>query len=626
MTHTAAYGDDALDDPAEAGSGGWLPEIVVHLSMMIVIAALGMALRTSFGFGMVAAIAIALSVYWCLLVVHALVRRGKDAADLSEEVAQLADENAALRRLTGARRSPEMERELPRLGGLTGGMTGDRPPPRVLERSRAPEAARPKAPELPKPELPKAGPGPSKPVVSGPAPRASEPAKARPTPPPPPKPVAATAPPRNGNVAPPARGAIAPPARKPPPPPVATRMPPPPPARPRAQGLAALAAEKPVAKAPVEMPRESAEGEDPRAQDIAIMQSLIKGLADQINGPAAKIEAPRAPVAPEPRSEPVSEPMSDLVPELAEALVQASVEPALDDVPVEPMLDNIQQQVGALRDMADDMRDSLLPPSAESVASAGARSLHTQLEYALDAARIDVCVDPILGLDDRRARHFEVSVRLHSEGGEILDPRHFMGALAGTGLTPRIEALTFSETIRLAGEFAARGAAADLFSIASGESLRDGDFHAALGGALAPDTRLGARLVMSIPQEEVRAFGPAHWQALAALSEAGLRYALIDVVDLDMDFEALAAEGFEFVRLDADVFLQGLPAPHGIVPAADLCRHLSGFGFTLIVSRIGEERELAEVLGFGALLGQGRLFGGPRPIRQERPARHPSAA
>ncbi len=599
MTQTAAYGDDALDDPAEAGSGGWLPEIVVHLSIMIVIAALGMALRTSFGFGMASSIAIALSVYWCLLVVHALVRRGQDAADLGEEVAQLADENAALRRLAGMPRNVDAERAPPRLAGLT----AERLPPRVLDRSRAPEAARPKGPELPK-----AGPGPSKPVASDPALRASEPVKAKPTPPPaPPKPAVATAPPRQANGLPAAREPIAPPARKPPPPLAATRVPPPlAPARPRPQGLAALAAEKPVARAPVEIPRESAEAEDPRAQDIAIMQSLIKGLADQINAPAAKIEAPRAPVAPAP--------------------MPPAVEPVLDDVPVEPMLDNVQQQVGALRDMADDMRDSLAPPPADSVVSAGARSLHTELERALDAAHIDVCVDPILGLDDRRARHFEVSVRLHVEGGEILDPRHFMGALTGTGLTPRIEALTFSETIRLAGEFAARGAAADLFSIASGESLRDGDFHAALGGALAPDVRLGARLVMSIPQEEVRAFGPAHWQALAALSEAGLRYALIDVVDLDMDFEWLAAEGFEFVRLDADVFLQGLPAPHGIVPAADLCRHLSGLGFTLIVSRIGEEQELAEVLGFGALLGQGRLFGGPRPIRQERPARHPSAA
>jgi cyclic-di-GMP phosphodiesterase TipF (flagellum assembly factor) len=535
-------------------------------------------------------------------VVHALVRRGKDAADLSEEVAQLADENAALRRLTGARRSPEMERELPRLGGLTGGMTGDRPPPRVLERSRAPEAARPKAPELPKPELPKpelpkAGPGPSKPVVSGPAPRASEPAKAKPTPPPPPKPPAATAPPRSGNVAPPARGAIAPPARKPPPPPVATRMPPPPPARPRAQGLAALAAEKPVAKAPVEIPRESAEGEDPRAQDIAIMQSLIKGLADQINGMPAPAEVPRAPIATEHST-----------------------------VAAEPPVDATEEQIGALRDMADDMRESLTMPVEERGATSRALSVQAELARAIEDARIDICLDPILGLGDRRARHFEVSVRLRSEDGEILDPRLYAGMIAGTGLTPRIEALTFSEAVRFAGEFAARGANADLFSVATGESLRDGGFHTALTDALAPDTRLGARLVMSITQAEVRAFGPAHWWALTALSDAGLRYALVDVVDLDMDFEALAAQGFEFVRLDAAVFLQGLAAPHGIVPAADLCRYLSGLGFTLIVSRIAEERELAKVLGFGALLGQGQLFGGPRPIRRERPAPHSSAA
>ena len=63
-----------------------------------------------------------------------------------------------------------------------------------------------------------------------------------------------------------------------------------------------------------------------------------------------------------------------------------------------------------------------------------------------------------------------------------------------------------------------------------------------------------------------------------------------------------------------------------MVPAADLCRYLSGLGFTLIVSRIAEERELAKVLGFGALLGQGQLFGGPRPIRRERAAPHSSAA
>jgi cyclic-di-GMP phosphodiesterase, flagellum assembly factor TipF len=323
------------------------------------------------------------------------------------------------------------------------------------------------------------------------------------------------------------------------------------------------------------------------------MQSLIKGLADKLNGPMVKVEAPRTPVAP---------------------------------APVAPALDTVEGQVGALREASEDMRDSLAAPALGGTDPGPALGMHDALARAIEASRIDVYLDPILGLDDRRARHFEVSVRLRSEDGEILDPNAYADAIGGTGLTPRIEALTFTESIRLAGEFAARGAAADLFSSASGESLRNGGFHAAIDDALAPDAALAARLVMSIAQAEVRAFGPAHWEALAVLSQASLRYALVDVVDLDMDFEALADRDFEFVRLDAQVFLQGLPAPHGFVPAADLCRHLSGLGFTLIVSRIAEERELVKVLGFGALLGQGRLFGGPRPIRQERTPRTSSAA
>lgn len=593
MTQTAAYDADALEGPADAGSGGWLREVVVHVSMMIVIAALGMALRTSFGFGMLPAIVMALTVYWCLLVVHALVRRGQVAADLGDEVEKLAGENAALRRLVGAPPGMGIEREPPRLAGFN----GDRPPPRVLDRSRSGEAAR-----LRSLEPPRGDPGNS----SGESTAPREPAKGRPAPTPaapklPAAPARAAGPARGG------RGEVAPPAKKPPALTSGPRVPAPPPlpARPRPHGLAALAVDKPAIKPPVEAPREGTEADDPRAQDIAIMQSLIKGLADQINGAPApgpaqaesQIEAPRAPIATE------------------HQLVET-----------EPPLHATEAQVGALRDMADDMRESLAAPEEESVAVSRALSIQAELAGAMDDARIDICLDPILGLGDRRARHFEVSVRLRSEEGEILDPRLYASMIAGTGLTPRIEALTFSETIRFAGEFAARGAAADLFSVASGESLRDGGFHAALTDALAPDTRLGARLVMSIAQSEVRAFGPAHWRALAALSEAGLRYALVDVVDLDMDFEALVAQGFEFVRLDAAVFLQGLAAPHGMVSAADLCRYLSGLGFTLIVSRIAEERELAKVLGFGALLGQGQLFGGPRPIRRERVAPHSSAA
>ena len=103
------------------------------------------------------------------------------------------------------------------------------------------------------------------------------------------------------------------------------------------------------------------------------------------------------------------------------------------------------------------------------------------------------------------------------------------------------------------------------------------------------------------------------------MAAAGFGFALEDVTDLEMDFGKLKALGFEFVKLDAEVFLEGMQAPGGCIAAADICRYLSEFGLTLIVGAIDDDWLLAKVMGFGVLLGKGTLFGGPRLIKAMEP-------
>lgn len=629
MTHTAAFDDRDVDAPVSAEPGGAWREAVVQLSMLIVVIAVGFALRMSFGFSVFGAVGLAITVYSMVLLVHTLVRRGQDVAELNEELDHLEDENEELRRMAGPRWPPAPIREAHRL------------PIEPSLRAAPPKAGSPAPPTAVKPGSTAKSPVP--PTLGGPPAQPAVPSKA--TSPQnamgqPPAATLQTAQPARQAVV--ARGtpkAAAPvkesaPASKTPATPAATTgsptaarpAPPPLPPRPPAEGLAVLVADKGArlrppqagaprpaapasrADAPADTPRAPVLEEDPRAQDVAVMQSLIKGLAEQING---------QPKAPEPKL-----PMP----------LPHEMKPELDV----SSFDTVDDQVDALRDAATALRapaghdERMVPelraPDVDSNYVGADLSLHAQLAGAIDDARIDIYLEPILGLDDRKARHFEVSVRLRDEDGELLDPHDFAGAIAGTGLVPRIESYSFTETIRLAGQFAARGSDADLFSNISGESLRDSGFHAALVDALEPDVGLATHLIMSISQSEIRTFGPAHWDALAAMASSGLRYALIDVVDLDMDFDALKRYGFDFVRLDAPVFLRGLPAPHGFVPAADLCRHLAQSGFTLIVSRIADERELVKVFGFGALLGQGRLFGGARPIKIDHAPVQSSAA
>jgi cyclic-di-GMP phosphodiesterase TipF (flagellum assembly factor) len=104
-------------------------------------------------------------------------------------------------------------------------------------------------------------------------------------------------------------------------------------------------------------------------------------------------------------------------------------------------------------------------------------------------------------------------------------------------------------------------------------------------------------------------------RSLEELKDLGFRFAMEGVTDLDMDFDRLVQSGFVFAKLDADVFVAGLPAPDGPIPASDICRFLAEAGLTLIVQSIESERQLGEILGFGALYGQGALFGGPRPVK-----------
>jgi cyclic-di-GMP phosphodiesterase TipF (flagellum assembly factor) len=233
---------------------------------------------------------------------------------------------------------------------------------------------------------------------------------------------------------------------------------------------------------------------------------------------------------------------------------------------------------------------------------------------AVAAERIEVLLEPIHALIEGRPRHFEVSTRLLTPEGGALDRRAYVAAARGSGLLPRIDAAKMIRAARIASRLGRRGREGAVLTSITGDALADRAF---LEAASAPRGEGSMGLVLSLAQSEVRAFTPGHAKALGNLAALGLRFALEAVTDLDMDFAALKGMGFAFVELDAPVFLDGLPAGGGRVPAADICRHLANFGLALIVGRIDDDWLLARILGFGVLFGKGALFGGPRPVKDE---------
>ncbi|MBO0766224.1 MAG: EAL domain-containing protein, partial [Hyphomicrobiaceae bacterium] len=266
-----------------------------------------------------------------------------------------------------------------------------------------------------------------------------------------------------------------------------------------------------------------------------------------------------------------------------------------------------------------------LAPALGSASHAGSVAkgpppLNSQLARiaeAVAAERFDVLIEPIHALSEGRPRHYEVSMRLRTADGEQMEQADYTRAVQSSELLGQIDAARMLRAALVARRLAERGRQGSVMSAMAGDSITDNGFVDAAARQAASDRSV--RLVLSFAQSDARAFSPAHAEALGAMTASGFAFALEGVTDLEMDFGRLKALGFEFVKLDAQVFLDGMQAPGGCIPAADICRYLSEFGLTLIVGAIEDDWLLAKVMGFGVLFGKGTLFGGPRLIKSIEP-------
>lgn len=348
---------------------------------------------------------------------------------------------------------------------------------------------------------------------------------------------------------------------------------------------------EPAAKAPP-----VAAAESPREADVEMIQGLIRKLADEVNSASASPPKGAADVA---------------------AVSERAISTSLDALKATAGRMRSQDEA-AQRRKACPENDAGGPRRTESGRPPEVNARLSALAEALALGRVEVLLDPIVDFNAGRPRHFELYVRLRDERGRVLDTEQSREDFAGTGMLPRIDGARIAHASQIAVRFTGRGRDNALFSTVSGEALSAHKFLEGVAQAYRERRSVAGVLIMTFSQADVRGFGPREWHALSEFASIGFRYCVSEVMDLDMDFEDLKARGFDFVKLDADVFLEGLPAGSDVfIPADDICKHLAGLGLSVIVGDMKNEATAAKVFGFGVLFGQGALFGGAKAVKRE---------
>jgi cyclic-di-GMP phosphodiesterase TipF (flagellum assembly factor) len=239
-----------------------------------------------------------------------------------------------------------------------------------------------------------------------------------------------------------------------------------------------------------------------------------------------------------------------------------------------------------------------------------------QIARAVEANRVDLFLQPIVTLPQRKVRYYEALARLRNDDGSMLSPDDFLQPAEASGLMPAIDNLVVFRSVQVVRRLSTKNREVGLFCNISAGTLANGIVFQEISDFLGANRVLAPYLVFEFAQSAVRAMGPIEQECLATLADLGFRFSMDHVMDLRIEPRELADRGFRFIKVPSALLLSRAAASGDIHPA-DFSDLLGRFGIDLIAERIEGEATVVDLLDYDVRFGQGFLFSPPRPVRAE---------
>lgn len=233
---------------------------------------------------------------------------------------------------------------------------------------------------------------------------------------------------------------------------------------------------------------------------------------------------------------------------------------------------------------------------------------------ALKERHLDLYVQPVVTLPQRKERHLDCDVRINSAGGDFMPPAMYNEILRANGLMPLVEDMFLYRTVQLVADIPSREPGSYAFCRIFPDSLSDAVFFGAFIDYLRDADDLVSSIAFEFREADLIDLDEAGAGALGALVDLGFNLCVSQLQNFDVEAERLVEGGVRFVKVDAKMLV---PAVGNDAEAARIRRLKSGLddaGIDLIVTGVANEQLLVELLDFDIEFGQGPLFGDPRKV------------
>jgi cyclic-di-GMP phosphodiesterase TipF (flagellum assembly factor) len=262
-------------------------------------------------------------------------------------------------------------------------------------------------------------------------------------------------------------------------------------------------------------------------------------------------------------------------------------------------------------------------PSRQTFDHRQSAALLETVRSALAENRVDLYLQQVVSLPQRRRVFYESFSRLRDDTGRVLMPAEYLAVAEPEGLVTAIDNLLLFRCVQIVRRMAKDDRKIGIFCNISTSSLADETFFPHFLELLSANRDLAGALIFELGQAAFDARGSAEARNMGKLADLGFRFSLDKVVDLDLDLQDLARSDVKFIKIAANFLLSELVESEGRLvlkslpdlAAEDFAALTRRYGVEVIAEKVEEERQIIDILELDIAYGQGHLFGEPRPIK-----------
>jgi cyclic-di-GMP phosphodiesterase TipF (flagellum assembly factor) len=284
------------------------------------------------------------------------------------------------------------------------------------------------------------------------------------------------------------------------------------------------------------------------------------------------------------------------------------------------MIRAIAEQLSGLSDVAGEEQAEVgvLPADPEEAGDMAASDLHlteAQVLQLLNAAvkqdRVDLFLQPVVGLPQRKVRFYEMFSRIRIRPESYLPAVRYIGIANRQDLMPVIDNLLLLRGLQIIrntedGDYNR----AFFFNITS-LTLNDPKFMGDLVEFIAQNRPLAPRLIFEMGQRDLSTMSADILPVLDGLSKLGCRFSMDQVKSLSVNFQHLEDRHIRFVKVEASLLMSEVREMGGLQRMKRLKAEFDRNGIDLVVEKIETDKQLLELLDVDIDYGQGYLFGKP---------------